>query len=179
MGSVDNQEVTSVACCDPSCRDATTIDLIKMVFPNNLIGLLSITAKWCTGSQSCMTVQANQNRRRLFIKWQNLPKIENSWELMSEIQDSENFSPCGIGGAETYGAAAGINYLMDSTRRIGTYHPSGHCRATSITCHTTSITPSSFFMIWYRGGSLFQQYCIGFLHHHLEDRVILLVGEYC
>ena len=94
---VNNQEVNVGACCEPSCR-AAIVDLVKMVFPNNLIGYLSIIAKLCTSSQSCMILQADQNRRGLFIKWQNFPKIENSWELMSKIQDSKDFSLCGIRG---------------------------------------------------------------------------------
>ena len=41
-GSVDNQEVIAVACHDLSCRDDTIIDLIKIVFLNNLFGYLYI-----------------------------------------------------------------------------------------------------------------------------------------
>ena len=70
--------------------------------------------------ETILAVRVNQQGRvELFINWQNFPEFENSWELMSEIHDSENFSLCGIRVVETAGDAIGINYFKDSARELG------------------------------------------------------------
>ena len=148
-GSVDNQAFTAVACRYLSCKDDTTVDLIKIVFCNNLFGYLSITVKWCTGSQSCMTIQSYHNKKELCINRQNFLKCENPWELMIEIQDSEDFSLGGIGSFETYGDTICMNHLKIRAKGLGIaqWDPREHG-------HTASIIASSFFKIWDPKGRL-------------------------
>ena len=90
-----------------------------------------------------------QGRVELFINWQNFLECENPWELMIEIQDSEDFSLGGIGSFETYGDAICINHLKIGAKGLGIalWDPGGHG-------HTASITASSFFKIWDPRGRL-------------------------